>query len=1191
MKHSVRFEEFLQERIAVFDGAMGTSIQKLNLSPGDFGGTQFEGCNEHLALTRPDVIGGIHRRFLDAGADVIETNTFGSTPLVLAEYGLHGRALEVTQAAADIARQAADEYSTANHPRFVAGSMGPTTKCISVTGGVTFAELIDNFHLQAKGLILGGVDLLLLETCQDTRNIKAGIIGINKALEELNADLPIMVSGTIEPMGTMLAGQGVEALYASMEHARLLAIGLNCATGPRFMTDHIRSLAGMAQCAVSCIPNAGLPDEEGRYNETPSTLVSVLQHFVNEGWVNILGGCCGTAPEHIAAIAQMAQGKQPRQASPATRWHVSGIDYFEFDADNRPAIVGERTNVIGSRMFKRLIAEGKFEEASEIGRKQSRSGAQILDVCLADPDRDETEDLRNFLDRLVKKVKSPLMIDSTDAEAIETALQYCQGKSIINSINLEDGEERFKKVVPIAKRYGAALIVGCIDEDPQQGMAVTAERKLAIAKRSYDLLVNQYGVRPQDIIFDPLVFPCATGDKNYIGSAEQTILGVKAIKKDLPNALTILGVSNVSFGLPPAGREILNAVFLYHCTKAGLDLAIVNSEKLERYANISAEERKMAEDLLFNRGDDPASVFAAFYKDKKTKVAAPKENRTLEERLAAAIVEANKEGLADDLDEAMQKYSPLQIINGPLMAGMDEVGRQFGANELIVAEVLQSAEVMKAAVAHLEPFMQKSDAQLKGTIVLATVKGDVHDIGKNLVDIILSNNGFKVVNLGIKIPPEELIKACREHQPDIVGLSGLLVKSAQQMSVTAQDLRDAGVDIPLLVGGAALTNRFTRTKIAPQYGGLAAYASDAMSGLALANKIIDEEKCAELMTNLQAEDEKLAATAQIKESRAEKESSGKTIAIRRDIDIPAPPDFKLHILKDIALDEIFPYINQQMLLGKHLGLRGPVDRMLADGDEKALELQRTVRAMQDEIIEKHILQSRAVFRFFPVRSEGDAILILDSNRSSVIERFDFPRQTNGARLCLSDFVSPNGEDCAALFAVSCGGQEVKEWSEHYKKNGDFLKCHMLQSIAIESAEALAEWLHEQIRRMWGFPDSPDLNLRDRFHAKYRGLRVSFGYPACPRMEDQALLFSLLDVEKNIGVRLTDGYMMEPESSVSALVFHHPDARYFTISEKDMQAFEERQGDWATGRLGDRGTRGFGDKSQSLKDASRREILS
>src|SRR5215471_4101902 len=818
-------------RILVFDGAMGTMIQARDLSADDFGGRELEGCNEHLNLTRPRVIGEIHRGYLEAGADCISTNTFGCAPYVLAEYGLADRCHDITLAAARIAREAAESASTEDRPRFVLGAMGPGTRTITVTGGVTFDQVLDAYYRQARGLIEGGVDVLLLETVQDTLNVKAAAIGVKRAMTEADIDLPLMVSGTVEPMGTMLAGQSVDALYASLEHLGLFSIGLNCATGPEFMTDHLRTLASIATCLVTVYPNAGLPDDRGHYEETAESLAIKMRRFVEEGWVNMVGGCCGTTPAHTRALARLVNGRVPRQPMTTRAAAVSGIEVLYPNDDNRPVIVGERTNVIGSRRFKELIVEERFEDAAEVGRAQVRGGGQVLDVCLANPDRTETADMDHFMTFVTRKVKVPFMIDSTDAAVIELALRQCQGKAIVNSINLEDGLERFDKVVPLLKTYGAAVVVGCIDEDKQQGMAVTTERKLAIAERSRRLLTETYGVPERDLIFDALVFPVGTGDTSYVGSAVATIEGVRAIKQRFPACKTILGISNVSFGLPPAGREVLNSVFLYHCTKAGLDYAIVNSERLERYASIPEEERRLAEDLIFGRGADPVAAFAAHFRGRTKQAKASGPPLSLDERLARYIVEGSKDGLVADLDRKLLEAGALDIVNGPLMKGMEEVGRLFNDNQLIVAEVLQSAEAMKAAVGHLERFMEKSDSTTRGRIILATVKGDVHDIGKNLVDIILSNNGYTVINLGIKVPPEVLIQAHREHKPDAIGLSGLLVKSAQQMVVTAGDLRDAGITSPLLVGGAALSDRFTRLKIAPAYGGTVVYAGDAMNGL------------------------------------------------------------------------------------------------------------------------------------------------------------------------------------------------------------------------------------------------------------------------------------------------------------------------------------------------------------------------
>ncbi|MFC4182161.1 methionine synthase [Saccharococcus thermophilus] len=1129
-------EQQLKKKILVIDGAMGTMIQSAKLSSDDFGGEPYEGCNEYLTLTAPHVIERIHEAYLQAGADIIETNTFGATSIVLDEYQLGHLALELNIEAARLARKAADAYSTPEWPRFVAGSMGPTTKTLSVTGGVTFEQLVAAYEEQARGLLLGGVDLLLLETCQDTLNVKAGFIGITRAFERVGKKVPIMISGTIEPMGTTLAGQTIESFFISVQHMKPFAVGLNCATGPEFMTDHLRSLASLANTAVSCYPNAGLPDEEGHYHETPEMLAKKIQRFAEKGWINIVGGCCGTTPEHIRAIAEAVRDIPPRPIPKSFGVHaVSGIDPLIYDETMRPLFVGERTNVIGSRKFKRLIAEGKYEEAAEIARAQVKNGAHVIDICLADPDRNEQEDMEKFIQQVIKKVKVPLVIDSTDERVIERALTYSQGKAIINSINLEDGEERFEKVVPLIHKYGAAVVVGTIDE---QGMAIRAERKLEIALRSYDLLVNKYGVSPHDIIFDPLVFPVGTGDEQYIGSAKETIEGIRLIKERLPHCLTMLGISNVSFGLPPVGREILNSVFLYHCTQAGLDYAIVNTEKLERFASIPEEEVRLAEELLFNTNDETLNTFIQFYRDKTKEPKKAKTELSLEERLANYVVEGTKEGLFADLEQALQVYpDPLAIINGPLMAGMDEVGRLFNNNQLIVAEVLQSAEVMKAAVAFLEPYMEKKESSTKGKVLLATVKGDVHDIGKNLVDIILSNNGFHVIDLGIKVAPQQLIAAVQAEKPDIIGLSGLLVKSAQQMVVTAQDLRQAGISTPILVGGAALTRKFTENKIAPEYDGIVLYAKDAMEGLALANQIQQHEIEYTKTEKREVEREQAAPAATAAKSN-----------VSMDVPVFVPTDLERHILKEIPLSHIIPYVNWQMVLGHHLGLKGKVKRLLEEKDEKALMLKQVVDDLLQQAQQEQWITPAAVYQFFPAQSDGNRIYIYSpEDKKTVIETFEFPRQPRAPYLCLADYVKPidSGQiDYVGFFAVTAG-KGIRELAQQWKESGEFLKSHAIQALALEIAEGFAERIHQIMRDRWGFPDDPDFTMEERFAAKYQGQRYSFGYPACPNLEDQEKLFRLLRPEE-IGIHLTDGYMMEPEASVSAIVFAHPEARYFNV---------------------------------------------
>jgi len=1159
----------LASRILIIDGAMGTMLQAYNPTLADFGGAGLENCNENLCVTRPEWIADIHRAYFKAGADIVETNSFQGSPIVLAEFNIQDKAHELNFLAAKIARQAADEFSTTAKPRFVAGSMGPTTKSITLRGDVTFKELSDSYYIQAKGLMEGGADLLLIETAFDTRNIKTALVAIERLERELGLRIPVMVSGTIERFGAMLAGQPADAFYSSVSHADLLSVGLNCATGPDLMTDHIRTLAQMASTRISCYPNAGLPNEEDKYLETPESLAKQLDKFVEHGWLNIVGGCCGTTPEHIHAIAQMAEGRKPRAVpAPSHRAYYSGIELVEAEDSNRPLIVGERTNVIGSRLFKEMIAGEKWEEASEIARWQVKNGAHIVDVCLQSSDREELKDIDPFYAKLMPKIKVPVMIDTTDPAGIERALTWCQGKGIINSINLEDGEEKFERICPVAKRYGAALVVGTIDEDKLQAQAFTRERKLAVAQRSVKLLTEKYGIPPEDIILDPLVFPCATGDENYVGGAVETIEAIRLIKEHIPYVKTILGVSNISFGLPASAREVVNSVFLYYATKAGLDLAIVNAQKLERFASIPVEERRLAESLLFNT--PPPTIQApedwrqqtreqkiainqfhiaaiteysrrATKKVKKVAAELP-----LDERLANYIIEGTKDGLIPDLEKKRAEGTgAMDIINGPLMTGMTEVGRLFNNNELIVAEVLQSAEAMKAAVNHLEQFMEKTESSTRGKIVLATVKGDVHDIGKNLVEIILSNNGYQVINLGIKVPPEDLIQAWREHSPDAIGLSGLLVKSAHQMVTTASDFKDHGVAVPLLVGGAALSEKFTTTRIGPAYGSATFYAKDAMTGLRIMNELMDPAtREVVISTHLFT----TADPSLFKEAAAHiNTGTARSPKVRVDIPIPAAPYLDRRVREVPNLQEVWSYINPFMLFGRHLGFKGNFEKLLAERDPKALELFDQMERVKEAAAQ--FMKIRAVWRFLEAERDGNSIRLFEPGSANALHIFKFGRQPKADGLCLSDYVLDADEgrrDHLAMFVVTAG-ECVRSHSEEAKQRGEFLMAHGLQALAIETAEGCAEWLHRRIREDWGFPDSPTMTMQDRFTSRYRGKRYSFGYPACPNLEDQAGLFALLKPEE-IGVKLTEGFMMDPEASVSALVFHHPDCAYFTASE-------------------------------------------
>ena len=1162
-------EELLESRILLLDGGMGTQIHERGITIDDFGGPQFENCSENLLFTRPEVIKDIHRAYFEAGADMVETNSFGGASVTLAEFGIEDKVEEVNQTAARLAREAADEIATADRPRFVAGSMGPTTKSLNTTGGITFDDLAESFRAQALALAEGGVDVFLLETGLDTGNIKAGLVGINQSSEQLGYKLPVMVSGTINDNGTMLAGQAADALVASLQHADLLSIGLNCATGPEFMTDHIRSIHELAITRVSCYPNAGIPDSDtGEFGETPESLAASLERFVNNGWINIIGGCCGTTPAHIRKIAEMIDGREPRRFRAERRSFYTGTDLVEATEDNRPLLVGERTNEVGSRKFKRLITEENFDEATEVGRAQTKNGAHIIDINLENPDRDELADISKFYPKITRASKAPLMIDTTSRDAVELALKYSQGKSIVNSINFEDGEERFENIVPLLKRYGAAIVIGSIDEDPEQAQAITRERKLAIAQRSRDYLVDQWQFPEEDIIFDPLVFPCGTGDENYIGSAMETIESVRAIKQAMPRCKTVLGVSNVSFGLPSAAREVINSVFLYHATKAGLDLAIVNTQGLERYAQVPDDERRMVEGLLWNtppegvdapedyRQQTPeqraefnqhhiATVTEHFRKssgrvrEKKSSADLP-----LDERIANYIVEGTRAGLIDDLEtKRAEGMAPLDIVNGPLMTGMAEVGRLFNANELIVAEVLQSAESMKVAVSHLEQFMEKEESANKGTLMLATVKGDVHDIGKNLVDIILTNNGYRVLNLGIKVTPETLIKEYREHEPDAIGLSGLLVKSAQQMVVTGSDLKDAGVDVPLLVGGAALSDSFTRKRIGTAYEAVTCYAKDAMTGLALMNRLMDPEdriKLAEERAVLPVDE-----TAVVEEVHVESTVRSTRASLEQP---PLAPPYANRVTRDVPqLDEIWSYVSPAMLYTHHLGFKGNFEKAIAARDPKALSLFDSIESVKQEA--KELLKVRAVWRFFEATAEGNSISLFEAGASDPVAEFTFPRQKRENGLCLSDYVMPAADgvrDSVAMFVVTAG-QGVRQKAAEYKAAGEYLKMHALEALALETAEACAEWLHRRLREDWGFPDPSDLTMKKRLKSDFRGRRYSPGYAACPDLEDQAQIFDALR-PTDIGVDLTEEFMMEPEASVSAFVFQHPDCIYFDVSK-------------------------------------------
>jgi 5-methyltetrahydrofolate--homocysteine methyltransferase len=838
---SKTFEQVLKEKIVVFDGAMGTNIQTQNLSADDFGGEYYNGCNEYLLVTKPSAIEKVHRDFLAAGVDVIETDTFGSSSIVLAEYGLQDRAYEISKLGAELAKKVAREFSTEEHPRFVAGSIGPTTKLPSL-GHITFEEMERSYYEQTAGLVDGGADLLMVETSQDVLQVKAALGGIFRLFKEKGIKLPVITSVTIETMGTMLMGTEIGAALTALEPYDISVIGMNCATGPKEMSENIRYLTQNSRIPVSCIPNAGLPENVGgvaHYHLSPEDMATWLSHFVKDFGVSVVGGCCGTRPEHLKAVVNAMNGLKPKPRTIEYQPSVSSL-YSAVTMEMKPAplIVGERTNANGSKKFRELLQKEDYDGMVMMAKEALKEGAHVLDVCVAYVGRDEVRDMKEFVSRLNTQVPLPLVIDSTEANVIEAALQLCAGKAIVNSVNLEDGEEKIAHVVPLCKKYGAAVVALTIDE---KGMAKTAKDKFAVAKRIYELVVNKYGMKPSDLIFDTLTFTLGSGDEEFRKAGIETIEAIKLIKKEYPEVGFVLGVSNISFGLAPHIRHDLNSVFLHYAIEAGLSQAIVNAQKIKPLYKIDDRGRELCKQLVFDErtfdGEqctyDPLTELMAYYADKKTDAKAEKKERagTIEEILKNRIIDGDRTGVSTDLDEALKKYTPLHIINEILLGGMKVVGDLFGRGEMQLPFVLQSAETMKASVAYLEQFMEKSEATNKGSMVFATVKGDVHDIGKNLVDIILTNNGYKVYNLGIKQPLDAIIQSWQETKADAIGMSGLLVKSTAIMKENLELMNERGLTPPVVLGGAALTRRFVEHDLRSIYKGTVVYASDAFDGL------------------------------------------------------------------------------------------------------------------------------------------------------------------------------------------------------------------------------------------------------------------------------------------------------------------------------------------------------------------------
>ena len=1159
------FLQLVRERVVVYDGAMGTNIQKRNPTLDDYWGK--ENCSEVLVLSRPDIIREIHADFLKVGCDVVETNTFGGTGIVLGEFDLRDRVREINVAAAKLAREVAQQFSTPSHPRFVAGSMGPTTKLPSL-GHISFDEMVAAYEEQALALIEGGVDVLLIETAQDLLQAKIAAAGVIEAMRKTGTRLPITVQVTLQESGTMLLGTEIGAALTALEPFDIDIIGLNCATGPKEMNDAVRYLGLNCTKHVSVLPNAGLPHNEGGhavYKLSPQELAEYHKHFVADYGVRIVGGCCGTSPEHLKAVVGAVAGVEPakRDVKPVGA-AASAYTSVPLDLEPKPLIVAEEMNTTTRvEHFRNLVRGKKYDEILALAKKLVNEGSHMLDLCCAIVGEDEKGYITTILERVATRVPAPILVDSTEADVVDEALKRIPGKAIINSINLEDGEKRTAKVLPMAKRYGAAVIALTIDED---GMALTAEKKVAIAKRIYKLATEKYGIRPVDIIFDALTLPISTGQEEYRTAGMETIQAVKRIKEELPEVKTVLGVSNISFGLDVYPRRVLNSVFLHEAVESGLDVAIVNYSKIYPLYKIPQEEVELARKLIYQdkSAGDPLQVYMAHFSGMKGKpqasTTAHVETLSVEDKLKFAIINGeksvgegeHKQALEQILDEALKNYSPLDLINTVLLDGMRTVGELFGARKMQLPSVLDSAGVMKQAVAYLEPKMEKkAGAQRKGTIVLATVKGDVHDIGKNLVDIILSNNGYKVVNLGIKQPGDSIIKSAQDQGADAIGLSGLLVKSTLEMKYVIQDLQRQGLEFPVICGGAALTRKYVEDDLRREYTQGVFYAEDAFAGLHIMEDLTS--------TNGQR-DARLGEGRTVKEyakAAIVDEETGPAFAVRSAVvsdapNIPAPPFWGVRVQKNFDLREVFQYINETALFKNQWQLKTASQEDYARLVEE--KYRPIKKKLEDEIIAAGWFEPRVVYGYFPAQSDGNDLIVYDASSSQngaqpkELLRFTFPRQREGRKLCISDFfmTKPSGKlDVLGLSLVTIGARASAE-TQRLFEGGEYTKYLYLHGLSVETAEALAEFHHRAMRQELGIGGEDSAHIRDLFHQKYRGSRYSFGYPACPNLEDQTKLFALLRPEENVGVRLTTGFLLEPEQSTSAIVVHHPAAKYFVV---------------------------------------------
>jgi 5-methyltetrahydrofolate--homocysteine methyltransferase len=1173
------FRSYLSERVLVADGAMGTMLQAANPTLEDFQG--HEGCNEILNVTRPDVVRAVHDAYFEVGVDAVETNTFGANLGNLGEYDIPERIGELALAGARIAREAADAWSTDDQPRFVIGSVGPGTKLPSL-GHAPYAALRDAYHQQVAGLVEGGVDAVLIETAQDLLQAKAAVIGAKRALRDAGTDLPVMVQVTVETTGTMLLGSEIGAALTALEPLGIDAIGLNCATGPTEMSEHLRHLAKHARIPVTAMPNAGLPQlsKDGAYYPlTPAELAHAHEQFTAQFGLSLVGGCCGTTPEHLARVVEAVRGKPVAARRPRPEPGVASLyQAVPFRQDTAYLSIGERTNANGSKAFREAMLAQRWDECVEIARAQTRDGAHLLDVCVDYVGRDGADDMRALVSRLATASTLPLVLDSTEPGVIEAGLELLGGRAVVNSVNYEDGDgpgSRFARVMPVVREHGAAVVVMCIDE---QGQARTAEHKVAVASRTIDALVGDWGMATSDIIVDALTFPIATGQEETRRDAVETIDAIREIKRRYPEVQTTLGVSNVSFGLNPAARVVLNSVFLHEATKAGLDSAIVHAAKILPMSKIDDEQRQVALDMVFDRrrwaNDDPSSgtvvydplqrflelfegVDAASLKASRAEelLALP-----LSERLARRIVDGERKGLEDDLDAALAEGRPaLDIINDHLLDGMRVVGDLFGRGEMQLPFVLQSAEVMKAAVAYLEPHIEGSEEGVaregRAKIVLATVKGDVHDIGKNLVDIILSNNGYDVVNIGIKQPVSEILRAVEEHGADAVGMSGLLVKSTVVMKENLQEINDRGIAarLPVLLGGAALTRAYVEEDLAEIYQGQVRYARDAFEGLRLMDAIATAKadpkvSLEEALPALRKRRVRQVATVQEPDTGPDTRRSD----VATDVEIPEPPFWGTRVVKGIALADYASYLDERATFLGQWGLKGARGK----GGPSYEELVETegrprLRMWLDRIHTEGLMEAAVVYGYFPCVSEGNDLVILHHDgdlAGTERARFTFPRQRRDRRLCLADFFAPRESgrtDVIAMQLVTMGGTVAKRAGELYAANSyrDYLELH---GLSVQLTEALAEMWHARVREDLGFGAEDDPDLSGILRQGYRGSRYSFGYPACPDLEDRRTLVGLLDPSR-IGVELSEELQLHPEQSTDAIVVHHPEAKYFNAT--------------------------------------------